>query len=253
MIAWHGRVPPNSGQPEIVFVHGAANSRGVWALWERYCETAGWATYALDLRGHGESTWADLATATMDDYVQDVHALASRLARPPVLVGWSMGGLVTLMYVSRYPARGAVLLGPSLPANLRQRASPRPLEDGTYGPEVYGIVDKNAPRQPTMPDLTPEETGIALRSLSQESTRARTQRERGIGVPPDRVSCPLMVVAGTRDDLFSPSTCRAFAEMYNASPMEFEGASHWGLVLNERALVARFPDVARWVVALYNH
>ena len=86
-----------ANRPPVILIHGAANSALVWTFWQCELVAAGWPTYALDLRGHGrqdENDPIDLSRTSMHDYASDVRALAEQLARRPVLVGWSLGGLV---------------------------------------------------------------------------------------------------------------------------------------------------------------
>ncbi|HET8576303.1 MAG TPA: alpha/beta fold hydrolase [Methylomirabilota bacterium] len=237
-------------QLPVVLVHGAANSSGVWSVWRERLEARGHRTLAPDLRGHGRAPGNDLPRAVMADYVEDVSRSARDLPEPPVVIGWSMGGLVALMYGALYPTRGVIALGPSMPAQLLESPSLEPLTPGVFGPEAYGIFDRSCLVQPTMPDLDPDETRIALASLGPESSMARQDRKRGIFIDPDAISGSVLVVAGERDDIMTPGTCRRLSEFLSGRFLEFEGASHWGLVLNRRALDRHLPDVFQWVEAL---
>jgi pimeloyl-ACP methyl ester carboxylesterase len=68
---------------------------------------------AIDLRGHGGGAPSDLAHAAMADYADDARHAIHRLGTPPVLVGWSMGGLVALMAAVGGGVRACVGLAPS--------------------------------------------------------------------------------------------------------------------------------------------
>ena len=68
----------------------------VWTFWQDELARRGWTSHAIDLRGHGASEVGDLGTTGMADYADDVVTLARTLRRPPILIGWSMGGLVTM-------------------------------------------------------------------------------------------------------------------------------------------------------------
>ena len=59
---------------------------------------------SLDLRGHGDSDWADPPAYAFEDYASDVAAVVEKLdLRDFVLVGHSMGGMVSLVYAATYP------------------------------------------------------------------------------------------------------------------------------------------------------
>lgn len=228
------------GRPPVILVHGAANSAAVWTYWSAVLAADGWPSYAVDLRGHGASVPTDLSQTSMRDYLADVRQLAAQLRQRPVIVGWSMGGLVAIMAAEAGLARACVGLAPSTPAEAVDETVA--LRVGDFGPEEYGITSREPDDQPAMPDLDREERLVALGSLGRESRYARDERQRGIVVA--SLPCPLLIVTGT-DDRQWPR------ERYDglhlpAEHLVAEGASHWGLVLNRRALATTIPAVLAW-------
>jgi pimeloyl-ACP methyl ester carboxylesterase len=227
--------------PPILLVHGAANSAAVWTFWQRELAARGWASYAIDLRGHGRSDPIDLSHTSMHDYAADVRALAAQFTRPPVLIGWSMGGLVAIMAAAAGIAAACVGLAPSTPA--RQVNASVTLRVGEFGPEEYGITSRDPEQQPAMPDLDRGERTIALASLGRESRLARDERQRGIVI--ESLPCPLLIVTGTHDRQWPRER---YADLWlPADYLSVDGASHWGLVLNRRALATAIPAVLHWV------
>ena len=227
--------------PPLILIHGSANSAAVWAFWQQALAEQGWPSYAIDLRGHGQSGPRDLSHTSMQDYAADVTMLVTQCRQPPVLIGWSMGGLVALMVAATGVAGACVGLAPSTPA--RQLNTSVALRTGEFGGEEYGLTSRDPDAQPAMPDLDREERMIALASIGRESRLARDERQRGILI--EALPCPLLIVTGTRD--------RAWPrERYNnlwltADYLSMEGASHWGLVLQRRALSSLIPAVLRWI------
>jgi pimeloyl-ACP methyl ester carboxylesterase len=244
MIRVHSALAAPSDRPPLVLVHGAASSGRVWILWQEELARHGWSSHALDLRGHGQSEPFDLAGARMADYAADVVRVAGAQRDRPVLVGWSMGGLVALMAAEACQARACVTLAPSAPAAASDASVP--LRTGTFGPEEYGIVDRDPVRQPAMPDLDHEERLIALGALGQESRLARDERKAGIVV--DRTGAPLLVVTGTADRQWPRERYRDLP--LPADHLEVEGASHWGLVLNRRRLPGLVSAVVDWMTGV---
>jgi pimeloyl-ACP methyl ester carboxylesterase len=63
---------------------------------------------ALDVRGRGESDWAPVESYTLPQYAADLAAWLDALGLlRAVLVGTSMGGLITLVFGSLHPGRVA--------------------------------------------------------------------------------------------------------------------------------------------------
>ena len=117
--AYTGTRAFDASQPTVVFVHGAANDHGVFALQSRYFAWHGRNVLAVDLPGHGRSDGAALVTVeALADWLRDVlDAAGLRDAR---VVGHSLGALVALECAARYPARvqRLALLGPAAPMTV---------------------------------------------------------------------------------------------------------------------------------------
>jgi len=227
-------------KPPVILVHGAANSAHVWTFWQDELARRGWSSHAIDLRGHGHSGPIDLGTTKMEDYVDDVVTIARTLGRDPVVLGWSMGGLVAMMAAARCGARACVGLAPSTPVRVRDASIT--LRTGVFGAEEYGITGRDPDRQPAMPDLDRPERSIALESLGPESRLARDERQAGIVV--GRIACPLLIVTGTADQQWPR---RRYDDLpIPADHIAVEDASHWGLVLNRRLLPVMASAVTAW-------
>ncbi|HYV56354.1 MAG TPA: alpha/beta hydrolase [Candidatus Nitrosopolaris sp.] len=66
----------------------------------------GWRLVVPDLRGHGESHWAEPPRYRIEDFARDLLAVQDALAPGPIaLVGHSMGGRVAAWYASEHPER----------------------------------------------------------------------------------------------------------------------------------------------------
>lgn len=90
-----------SGDPVLLFVHGFAEGAYVWR--DSMLALAPNATRAaLDLRGHGASTWQPDGRYVMAGMQDDVEAVLDALgARRCALVGHSLGGNVALRVAAR--------------------------------------------------------------------------------------------------------------------------------------------------------
>jgi pimeloyl-ACP methyl ester carboxylesterase len=239
-------------------VHGAANGAWVWDFWRRELKALGWDANVLDLRGHGRSLPVDFTEITMEDYVADVESVTqqmeARLGRHPVLFGWSMGGLVVMMYAARHQEVPAlVLFAPSPPEQVAGRASPEEVRQTpreAFGPEFYGIYpdDPEQSRAATF-DLTDEERRLVLENSrgALESGFARRQRKRGISVPHGSIRCPSLIVYGEEDSHFPPELNRRLALFLAADTISLSGAGHWGTAFSEAKAVEAAPKLDQWL------
>jgi pimeloyl-ACP methyl ester carboxylesterase len=245
--------------PPLLLIHGAANGAWVWEFWRRELKALGWDPNVIDLRGHGASLPVDFSAVTMDDYVADVESVTeqmkARLGAEPVLVGWSMGGLVAMMYASKHPETPAlVLLAPSPPLQVQGRSDPeevRRTPSAPFGPELYGVYvdDPERSKAEALFDLTDSEQAEVLKRSAGalESGFARRQRKRGIDVPAGSVRCPALVVYGELDGHFPPDLNRRLSLFLAADARAVPDAGHWGLVYSERAVAGAAPKVDEWL------
>ena len=103
------------GSP-VVLIHGLAASLHDWDSLIPLLVNTGYAAYALDLLGHGESAKPALPLYEMDWLVEHfvVWMDSLHLDEPAAVVGHSLGGYVALEYAWRFPERvsGLVLVDP---------------------------------------------------------------------------------------------------------------------------------------------
>jgi pimeloyl-ACP methyl ester carboxylesterase len=101
-----------AGQTPVVFLHGGGQTRSSWKNAVRQVAARGFHVLSLDLRGHGESGWAEDADYRMDRFVDDLCQVLEDLDQPAFLVGASLGGLASLLAAGerRAPVAGLVLV-----------------------------------------------------------------------------------------------------------------------------------------------
>jgi pimeloyl-ACP methyl ester carboxylesterase len=116
----------NPSAPPLLLVHGGRDHCRSWD-WVAEQLRGDWHVIALDLRGHGDSSWSSDGNYTTMDMVYDVAQLIDQLDLSPVtIVAHSWGGNVCTRYAGLYPDRVRKLvaiegLGPS-PKVLAERA-----------------------------------------------------------------------------------------------------------------------------------
>jgi pimeloyl-ACP methyl ester carboxylesterase len=83
--------------PPVLLLHGGGQTRHAWAETATRLAAHGWYAVALDLRGHGESAWADDEDYSVDAFAGDVAIIAATFSQPPAVIGASLGGIAALV------------------------------------------------------------------------------------------------------------------------------------------------------------
>src|SRR5215208_1632569 len=106
----HGAGPP------VILIHGIAASHHDWDDLIPELSGHGYASYALDLLGHGDSPKLNSRAYQMDWLLEHFFywMKSLRLTEPAILIGHSLGGYIALEYARRLSAwtRGLVLVNP---------------------------------------------------------------------------------------------------------------------------------------------
>lgn len=95
----------DEAKPPLILIHGTRDHARSWDrtaadLVDRFC------VYAVDLRGHGDSSWAQGGNYSIIDYALDIHALGETIGRAPyTIIGHSLGGGVALQYAGTFPEK----------------------------------------------------------------------------------------------------------------------------------------------------
>lgn len=105
------RWAPPPGVPErratVVLAHGGGQTRHAWAATARQLARLGFATVAVDQRGHGDSEWSPAGAYALEDFGADLARVAGVTGPRTVVVGASLGGLAALLSGLGAPLPGA--------------------------------------------------------------------------------------------------------------------------------------------------
>jgi pimeloyl-ACP methyl ester carboxylesterase len=230
----------------VVSLHGLAASLHDWKDLLPELARNHYAAYALDLLGHGESAKpASRACHINWLYQHFTNWLDSlNLTQPPVLVGHSLGGYLSLTYALEHPTRvrALVLISPfytlgQLPWLLRRTYHRRLINTAIVSktPEwiFRAIVDATsiamghsaggahaldeATRKQTALDYTRTAPGVYNIPNTMDDLTPRL---------PD-VTHPTLLLWGNRDTTLAPKSFQTLlAQMPNARGQAIDGASH---------------------------
>ncbi|MBX3203066.1 MAG: alpha/beta fold hydrolase [Labilithrix sp.] len=206
------------GQP-IVFVHGFAQSGGIWAGLGEGRLAATYRLVAMDLRGHGASDKPEDERAYASERLgDDLDAVLRGLAlERPVVAAWSYGGVVLGEYLRRRGggALGGVLLvaaaiavgkaaqalfGPAMMSNARALLS---ADGATYEAGARAFLGGCAA---TPLDLAHVERAlVAMRKVPVHVRRALLFHGADYSTELARCEAPIATVHGDADGVVLPA------------------------------------------------
>jgi pimeloyl-ACP methyl ester carboxylesterase len=219
-----GSAPVEPERPPLLLVPGFGCGAWVYAEhWLDHAAQRGFRTYAMSLRGHGESGRA--RRTTLRAYTHDVVQVAASLPRQAVLVGHGAGALVVAYALARYPARAAVLAGPVLGGlpTLGRALLRNPL--GTL-PALVGGPLRLGRRQLFSRELP----AAVARGYAARIGRAAPVAQWQLllhRLPEPPVGNPPVLVLGSPDDAVVPAgALERAARRYEGAPLLFPGMGH---------------------------
>lgn len=67
----------------------------MWSKYILHFIDEGWECYVMNLRSHYKSRQLDMTRITFEDYLEDIHEAIAECGAPPILIGFSMGGILS--------------------------------------------------------------------------------------------------------------------------------------------------------------
>ena len=235
----------------LLLVHGFSNEAHIW---DDFAPNVApyYRTVAIDLRGHGDSTWDPDGRYDHETMARDLEAATAALGiERLVLIGHSLGGHIATIFAERNLERlaGFVLVdvGPEIDprGSSRIRTSVAADRDPSYASidefartlsRAYPAAQADAIRRMALYGVRQREDGRfvlkmdpALRSKTADASATRDGR-----MSPEaqwkllaRIPCPTLVVRGAASDLLAPDTAERMQEELPNGRLEIiERAGH---------------------------
>ncbi len=267
----------------IILTHGWCLSEAVWHQQKAALAERGFTVVTWDLPGHGGSTAIARGRLTLDLAVDALHRVVQGFTDPNgiVLVGHSLGGVLTLDYLAHHPeagaagVRGAVFAATPLMHFARSIAGRWPgasVEARALGAAVQFVVSNPAIDRVFAAGVGDRDGGslasrivrVGFGSRPSEA-HVRFIRDMIATVPPDvrvdtframtgydlsrdaaAVKVPALVVTGGRDRLVNPAESHLLAErLGRGTEVVFPNAGHAVFLEEHEAFndeVARFAE-----------
>jgi pimeloyl-ACP methyl ester carboxylesterase len=169
------------GRPPMLCVHGGA----AHAHWFDYVApdfAPDFHVRAVDLRGHGDSEWADPPVYSFEKYASDLNEVVEKLDLSDfVLIGHSMGGMVSLVYAATHPGRVSRLVLVDTTMHMSKESIGRLRDLGARPAKDYATHDELISRyrlQPEGPNLAASEVIRHVAAHSGRQTAEGTWRHK---------------------------------------------------------------------------
>nr|WP_201471571.1 alpha/beta hydrolase [Microbacterium hydrocarbonoxydans] len=129
-----------AGSPRITLLHGAGLNAHTW---DTTVLALGMPVLAIDLTGHGDSSWRDDADYSPRNLAVDVaDALEEWADTPQLLVGQSLGGLTAAALAAHRPDLVAGLFVVDITPGIDTSAGPAALREFYAGPTDFATRDE---------------------------------------------------------------------------------------------------------------
>ncbi|WP_197735722.1 alpha/beta hydrolase [Allostella humosa] len=251
--------PPAAARAVLVICHGVNSHSGQYLRSAEQFAQAGFAVYALDLRGRGKSEGRRFYVDDIAEYTSDLgHVIRLAKAREPglpvFLLGHSAGGVVSCTYALdhqrelaglvcesfafKVPApdfvlaiiKGLSCLAPGLPVLTLK------MKDFTRDPDALRALDADPL---TKGEVQPAKTVAAL-------VRANERLKRDFAT----ITLPVLILHGTADKATVPAGSQMFFDRAGAKDKTlklYEGHAHD--LLNDVGRDRVMADILGWIDA----
>lgn len=235
------------GGPCLVFLHGFGQTRGSWRPTAEALARDGWRSVLFDARGHGASGRSADGDYRLDDLVDDLARVVAAQTGPVVLVGASMGGLVSMVALAEHPAltavRGLVLV--DITPRWEAAGVERILGFMRARPEGFASLDEAAAAIAAhLPQRSARKSDDALKNLLRRGDDGRwhwhwdpamlesvgkhhADYQPRLLAAAQQLSVPVLLLSGGRSDVVSDATVAEFCRLVpHARHVELPAAGH---------------------------
>ena len=242
--------------PPVIMVHGlSGNSHGFDSLVPNFLPK--YHIISVDVRGRGDSGWANDSDYSNEAYVADLEGIRQALGFERIsLVGTSMGGRISMTYAGMYPNRveRAVLndIGPDIDPRGGDRIAASTRDAVSSFATMDDVLAWHREQRPAFKLLSEDEqhvtAGHAVKPQPGGYTWKMDPAVRSNPRRPDpktswnlakNIPCPVLLVRGGISDLLSPETARRMVdEMQDCRFVEVPGVGHAPTLMEPEAFGA---------------
>lgn len=249
--------PAEAPRAVVVVVPGFNSHSGYYFWVATHLAAQGFATYAVDLRGRGQSDGERFYVQTFHDYVDDVAAVValarSREPRVPFFVlGHSAGGVIACLYTLEHQQELAGLVCESfafqVPAPDFALAVFKGLSHVAPHAHVLRLKNEDFSRDPEVVAAMDADNLIAHETQPTQTLAEMVRADERLKNDFALFTLPLLIIHGTADKATRPEGSRTFFEAARSADKTlklYEGSFHDPL--NDLDKETVMADVTRWI------
>lgn len=235
------RRPESTGhRPPLLLIHGAYTGSWMWSKYIPHFIREGWTCYVMNLRSHYRSRVLDMTRITFEDYLEDIREVMKEVMAErglnPIVIGFSMGGILSQKLAETDAFAGLVLMDSSVCREVHDLV---PYSDLVPSTPVH-VVPAPVREEETSIDESPEDIAFQQKYLSMESAQAFSAFSffyGATGIPVDgrAVQCPCLVVHAVNSEE-EDRRGQANADYFRAEYRGLWNTTHTGLLVGQRYL-----------------
>jgi alpha-beta hydrolase superfamily lysophospholipase len=258
-IAYRSWTPAGAAKAVVMIVPGFNSHSGYYGWTASQLASAGFAAYAVDLRGRGLSDGERFFVEDIEDYVADVDGVVeiARTANPGLkvfLLGHSAGGVTSVVYTLDHQDKLSGLVCVSfaykVPAPDFAIAALSGLSHLFPHAHVLHLDNKIFSRDPAAVAAMDGDPLIANESQPTRTVAALSRADDRIEKEMGNIRLPVLIVHGTEDKATKPSGSQEFYDKAGSTDKTlklYDG--HFHDLLNDVGKEEVFGDIRSWLEA----
>jgi len=252
------RSPTEKPRAVVVIVHGFNSHSGQYGWVAEQLVASGFAVYALDLRGRGQSEGERFYVQNFADYVNDlasfVHqAKAKEPGLPVFVLGHSAGGVVSCVYALEHQTEISGLICESfahqVPAPDVALSILKGLAHVAPHAHVLKLKNEDFSRDPVAVAAMNNDPLIADEVQPTQTVAEMVRADERLKKEFPLITLPLLILHGTLDKATRPSGSQFFYDTAGSTDKTlkfYEG--HFHDLLNDIGKEAVMADIQQWIV-----
>lgn len=222
-------------RPPLLFVHGAYTGSWMWSKYIPHFVNKGFTCYVMNMRSHYKSRAMDMTQISFEDYLDDIKEIIVECGEAPIVIGFSMGGILSQKVAEEVTLAGLVMVDTSISKEVNRIAPYKELDENTLGIVVPAPCRANE----SSIDESSNDIAFQKKYLSMESSRAIgaiacwLKGNEGISIDSSLITCPCLVITAVNSE-DDDKRGRATAEQLNGEYMGLWATTHTGLLVGQR-------------------